>query len=83
MMQCSFDSALTSNPDVCFLALLGSGGAPGDTLTPVLIQSEDLLHLLPGYFDCHLHDWQCWRAKTQKSQNVRHGTSPALTAATS
>lgn len=57
-------SALTSNSDVRFLALLGSGGAPGDALTPVLIETEDLLHLLSGDVDCHLHDWQRCKANT-------------------
>lgn len=66
MTQCSFQSALTSNPDVRFLALLGSRGAPGDALTPVLIETEDLLHLLSGNVNRHLHDWQRCKKETQE-----------------
>lgn len=62
--------ALTSNFDVGFLALLGSGGAPGDALTPVIIQAEDLFHLLPGDFDCHLHDGECCNTNSRQTTAV-------------
>lgn len=62
-------SALTSNPDVRFLALLSSSGAPGDTLTPVLIEAEDLLHLLPGNLNRHLHDRQRCKAGTDRTES--------------
>lgn len=59
-----FFTSLTSNSDVRFLALLGSGGAPGHALAPVLVQAEDLLHLLSGDFNRHLHDRQRCEANT-------------------
>lgn len=57
-------NSLTGNSDVGLLALLGPSGAPGDALAPVLVQTEDLLHLLPGDVDCHLHDRQRCKAST-------------------
>lgn len=57
----------TSNPDIRFLALLGSRSAPGHTLTPVLVETEDLLHLLSGNFNRHLHDWQRCKEKIEKT----------------
>lgn len=72
MVQQIVFSALTSNSDVCFLALLGSGGAPGDTLTPVFIKTEDLLHLLSGDVNCHLHDRQCCKANTGTAIKIEH-----------
>lgn len=72
MAQQIIFSALTSNSDVRFLALLGSGGAPGDTLTPVLIKTEDLLHLLSGDVNCHLHDWQCCKANTGTTVKIQY-----------
>lgn len=66
-------SALTGNLDVRFLALLGSGGAPGDALTPVIIQAEDLLHLLSGDFDCHLHDGERCNTNSRERRRRLHG----------
>lgn len=65
MWQITF-SLLTGDSDVRFLALLGSSGAPGDALAPVLVQTEDLLHLLPGDVNCHLHDRQHCKANTEE-----------------
>lgn len=62
--------ALTSNPDVSLLALLGSGGAPGNALTPVIIQAEDLFHLLPSDFDCHLHDGERCNTNSRETTEV-------------
>lgn len=55
------------------MALLGSGGAPGDALTPVIIQAEDLLHLLPGDFDCHLHDGERCNTNSRESPRRLNG----------
>ena len=60
---------LTSNPDIRFLALLGSRSAPGHTLTPVLVETEDLLHLLSGDFNRHLHDWQRCKERKKNRKN--------------
>lgn len=64
MTQWIIFTALTSNSDVRLLALLCSGGAPGHALAPVLVEAEDLLHLLSGDVNCHLHDWQRCEANT-------------------
>lgn len=61
-----FTCLLTGDSDVRLLALLGSSGAPGDALAPVLVQTEDLLHLLPGDVNCHLHDRQRCKANTEE-----------------
>lgn len=66
MGQLAFN-LLTGNSDVGLLALLGSSGAPGDALAPVLVQTEDLLHLLPGDVNCHLHDRQRCKANTGRA----------------
>lgn len=59
---------LTGNSDVRLLALLSSSGAPGNALAPVLVQTEDLLHLLPGDVNCHLHHRQ--RCKANRGRVV-------------
>lgn len=59
---------LTSNPHVRLLALLSSCSAPSNTLAPVVLQTKDLLHLLPRDINLHLHYWQTYtRMKWVKS----------------
>lgn len=48
---------------MCLAALRGAGRAPGHTLTPVVLRSKQLLHLLPGDLDTGLsHHQACTRA---------------------
>lgn len=51
---------LTCDADVGPVALGRAGGAPGDTLTPVILQPKQLLHLGPRHRDVHLpHHQTC------------------------
>lgn len=56
-----FRDLLTGDAYVSLLALLGSCSAPGHTLTPVILQPKDLLHLLAWDINLHLHHWETWR----------------------
>lgn len=58
---------LTGDAHKGLLALGGAGGAPCHALAPVLLQPEDLLHLLAGDFDAHLHHGQPWDGRQHVS----------------
>lgn len=61
---------LTGDPDVGLAALGGSCRAPGHTLTPEILQTEDLLHLLTGDLDTGLpHHQTCTHTHTHTQKS--------------
>lgn len=50
----------TCDADVGPAALGGARRAPGYALAPVILQPEQLLHLLPRHLDLHLSHLQAW-----------------------
>lgn len=62
---------LTGDPDVGLTALGGSRGAPGHTLTPEILQTEQFLHLLTGDLDTGLPNHQTYRQRDRVRETSR------------
>lgn len=66
----------TCDADVGPAALGGARRAPGYALAPVILQPEQLLHLLPRHLDLHLSHLQAWeeeRDATDGGAGLRTG----------
>lgn len=50
----------TGDADVGPVTLGGARRAPCHTLAPVVLQPEELFHLLPGHLDLHISHPQAW-----------------------